>query len=87
MGIASALTSAGSFIYRADVGAGLVEHELDHLLIGRFDGDPTPAASEVVEWRWSSLDDIGRDLAEHPGSYAAWFPAALDALAHRRSIA
>lgn len=80
MGIACGLTPAGSFIYRADVGNGLVEHELDHLLIGRFDGDPLPAQSEVVEWRWSSLEDVRRDLAEHPEIYTAWFPDALTAL-------
>ena len=80
MGIACGLTPAGSFIYRADVGSGLVEHELDHLLIGRFDGDPLPAKSEVVEWRWTSLEDVRRDLAEHPEIYTAWFPDALTAL-------
>ena len=79
MGITCALTQAGSFIYRANVDAGLVEHELDHLLIGRFDGDPVPTASEVVEWKWSSLDEVKRDLGENPDAYAAWFPAALNA--------
>lgn len=80
MGIVCELSPAGSFIYRANVGSGLIEHELDHLLIGRFDGDPIPAQSEVVEWRWSSLDAVKRDLAEHPGLYAAWFTDALAAL-------
>lgn len=80
MGIACRLTPAGSFIYRADVGNGLVEHELDHLLIGRFDGDPAPAPSEVVEWRWSSLEDVRRDLTANPDIYTAWFPDALEAL-------
>ena len=80
MGIVCELTPAGSFIYRANVGSGLIEHELDHLLIGRFDGDPIPTHSEVVEWRWSSLDDVKRDLTEHPDVYAAWFANALAAL-------
>jgi len=80
MGVTCGLAPAGSFIYRADVGNGLVEHELDHLLIGRFDGDPRPALSEVVEWRWSTLEDIRRDLAAHPEIYTAWFPDALTAL-------
>ena len=79
MGVSCTLVPTGSFIYRADVGAGLVEHELDYLLIGTFDGDPIPAASEVIEWRWSSLDDVRRDLAQHPTAYAAWFPFALAA--------
>ena len=81
MGIFCTLTPATSFIYRADVGEGLVEHELDHLLIGRFDGEPHPSPDEVVEWEWSSLEDVQRDLAEHPDNYAAWFPAALEAFA------
>jgi isopentenyl-diphosphate delta-isomerase len=79
MGISCSLTEAGSFIYRADVGAGLVEHELDHLLVGRFDGGPAPAENEVVEWRWSSLEEVKGDLAAHPDLYAAWFPHALEA--------
>ncbi len=85
MGISCTLMPATSFIYRADVGAGLIEHELDHLLIGRFDGDPHPATEEVVEWRWWSLDEVTRDLGAHPDAYAAWFPAALEAFAARRS--
>lgn len=80
MGISCALAAAGSFIYQADVGAGLVEHELDHLLIGRFDGRPQPARREVAEWRWSSLEDVRRDLVERPDAYAAWFGDALSAL-------
>lgn len=85
MGIACPLTATTAFIYRADVGAGLVEHELDHLLVGRFDGEPHPAAEEVVEWRWSAIDDVQRDLAEHPEQYAAWFPAALEAFRSSRT--
>jgi isopentenyl-diphosphate delta-isomerase len=80
MGIACELKAAGSFIYRADVGSGLIEHELDHLLIGRFDGEPVPTTSEVVEWRWSSLAEVRSDLAARPDAYAAWFPDALNAL-------
>jgi isopentenyl-diphosphate delta-isomerase len=84
MGIVCDLESAGWFIYRADVGSGLIEHELDHLLIGRFDGDPAPTKSEVVEWQWSSLDQVRHDLAAHPEAYAAWFPDALRALERSR---
>jgi isopentenyl-diphosphate delta-isomerase len=86
MGIACELRPAGSFIYRADVGSGLVEHELDHLLIGRFDGEPVPTRSEVVEWRWSSLEDVKTDLAARPSEYAAWFPDALAALERRLGL-
>jgi len=85
MGVSCELRPAGSFLYRADVGEGLVEHELDHLLIGRFDADPVPTPGEVVEWRWSSLEDVKRDLAAQPDAYAAWFPAALEAFERRQT--
>jgi isopentenyl-diphosphate delta-isomerase len=39
MGIDAPVEAVTSFVYRAhDDGTGLTEHELDHVLIGRFDG-------------------------------------------------
>jgi len=41
MGIQTSLRSLGSFLYRAeDAESGLVEHELDHILVGVSDEDP-----------------------------------------------
>ena len=51
MGIdAPALTVAGRFVYRAQLDAGLVEHELDHVVVGRWSGMPNPDAGEVSSW-------------------------------------
>jgi isopentenyl-diphosphate delta-isomerase len=80
MGIDCDLCAAGSFLYRADVGAGLVEHELDHLFVGQFDGVPSPEENEIVEWQWVSPNDIELDLIANPERYAAWFAPALAAL-------
>src|SRR4029079_1891210 len=80
MGVDCELRDVGAFLYRADVGAGLVEHELDHLMIGRFDGVPSPDENEVAEWRWASPHDIERDLIANHERYAAWFAPALAAL-------
>jgi len=44
---------AGTFVYRAEVG-GLVEHEYDHVFVGRHETDPLPDPAEVSEWRWQS---------------------------------
>ena len=80
MGIDCELKEAGTFLYRASVGAGLLEHELDHLFVGRFDGAPLPDETEVAEWRWVSIDDVHTDLITNAESYAAWFAPALAAL-------
>jgi isopentenyl-diphosphate delta-isomerase len=58
----------------------LIEHEYDHVLVGRFDGTPAPNPQEVDDWRWVNLDVAITDLATHPRHYSAWFPIALEKL-------
>lgn len=76
MGIECSLHSAGSFVYRAQLGE-LVEHEYDHVFAGRLDGDPRPDPAEVAEWRWMSPDELARDLETHPERYTVWVAKAL----------
>jgi isopentenyl-diphosphate Delta-isomerase len=85
MGFGCELRTLTSFVYRADVGKGLVEHEYDHVLVGRFDGAPAPDPGEVEEWRWVRMNSLAGEIAEHDDRFAAWFPIALDELrAHTR---
>lgn len=80
MGLECALTPAGTFTYRSDVGGGLVEHELDHVFIGRSTREPVPNPSEVREYRWAHLDDIVREMRERPNDFVAWLAPAMAAL-------
>lgn len=77
MGFDCRLRTIGSFVYRADVGGGLVEHEYDHLLLGRWNGAPTPAPEEVGDWRWVGLPALRRRVAESPDRFTYWLRAAL----------
>lgn len=73
LGIADvALQHAFTFVYRADVGEGLVEHELDHVLFGRYAGPVHPDAQEVSDIRWVELEELSLGLLEHPERYTAW---------------
>src|SRR4051812_14671654 len=72
MGIDAELTLSFAFIYRAELGNGLVEHELDHVFVGRYDSDPAPDRHEVGGWRWTSLDDLSADATVHSERYTAW---------------
>ncbi|NIP82059.1 MAG: NUDIX domain-containing protein, partial [Gemmatimonadetes bacterium] len=74
---------AGSILYRAEVGGGLVEHEYDHLLLGRWDGTPEPDPDEVAGWRWVALDDLRDELARAPSRFTYWFKAAFRELDDR----
>jgi isopentenyl-diphosphate Delta-isomerase len=80
MGFHCPLEVAFSFTYHADVGDGLIEHEYDHVFIGRFDGEPAPDAAEVDDWRWITCDELQREMRERPGHFTFWFHVAFDEL-------
>jgi isopentenyl-diphosphate delta-isomerase len=73
MGFDCELQELFSFIYRAELEGNLVEHELDHVLVGRFDGEPEPDAGEVEAWEWVRADELRDMMAEHPDRYTYWF--------------
>lgn len=77
MGFDTELRELFTFIYKATSENGLTEHELDHVLVGRFDGDPQPNPEEADEWKWISLEEIERDVRENPDNYTPWFRIAL----------
>jgi isopentenyl-diphosphate delta-isomerase len=73
MGFDCDLEEAFSFVYRTELGEGLVEHEYDHVFLGRWDGTPDPAPGEVEEWRWLSAGDLRTAIDRHPEDYTYWF--------------
>jgi isopentenyl-diphosphate delta-isomerase len=81
MGVRVPLSRAFRFRYRTPVDRGLIEHEVDHVFVGHFDGEPSPDANEVAAWAWVPLVELGADLARHPTRYAAWLPFLLVELA------
>ena len=83
MGFDCALEPVAAFEYRLHVDAGLVEHEYDHVFLGRYDGNPVPDPQEVEAWRWASPDNILADHAARPNVYTGWFGPALHTLLAR----
>ncbi|MGC8851384.1 MAG: isopentenyl-diphosphate Delta-isomerase, partial [Candidatus Micrarchaeia archaeon] len=55
MGFDCPLKEVFSFVYQVKFENGLFEHELDHVYIGKFDGDPKPNPAEVMDWKWVDL--------------------------------
>lgn len=80
MGVRCALRPAFSRVYRAELigPEPLVEHELDHVFVGRFDGEPIPAAAEVSGWEWIDADVLRADLRARPERYTPWFQIFAD---------
>ena len=86
MGIRAPLEQAATFTYRAELAHGLVEHEVDHLFVGRWNGKPNPNPAEVAEWKWMNLAALGTDLAANPRAYVSWLPHVLHAAARSLGV-
>ena len=78
MGIDCELRRAFGFLYRAEFDNRLVEHEYDHVFVGRFDGVPAPDASEVEAWRWLSVRQLRWELKGRPEEYSYWLSVVLN---------
>lgn len=73
MGFQTELKELFSFIYKAPFDNGLTEHELDHVMIGYYEGEPSINPEEVEAWKWMKPEDIRLDIQKSPESYTAWF--------------
>lgn len=78
MGFNTPLKETGSIIYKAPFDNGLTEHELDHILIGNFNGIPEINQAEVSSWKWMTLEQIQKDIRINPEDYTAWFKIIID---------
>jgi isopentenyl-diphosphate delta-isomerase len=70
--------------YRAEVSNNLIEDEVVHVFVGRYDGPVSPNKDEVSEWKAMSLPELVADQSSHPEAYAVWFRHYLRA--HRPAI-
>lgn len=77
LGFSTRLQQIGTWYYRAEVGNGLIEHELDHLFTGTWSGDPAPDPAEVSETKWVRIDELLAEIATYPERFSAWFPQIL----------
>uniref|UniRef100_UPI003562ADB2 isopentenyl-diphosphate Delta-isomerase n=1 Tax=Muriicola sp. TaxID=2020856 RepID=UPI003562ADB2 len=73
MGFQTELRELFSFIYKAPFDNGLTEHELDHVMLGQYEGEPEINTEEVASWKWMTPEDIKRDIERAPETYTAWF--------------
>ncbi len=77
MGFDCDFKEAFTFIYKSDVGQGLIEHEFDHVFIGTSDTKPIPNPEEVGDYKYVSLAFLKKDLKENSDQYTVWFRIAI----------
>lgn len=77
MGFDCELTERFSFVYQTPFDNGLSEHELDFVYTGTFDETPLINPSEVTSYRWITLENLIREVHEHPERFTSWFQIIL----------
>lgn len=78
MGFTTDLKDTMAFIYKAPFDNGLTEHEFDHILVGNFNDVPNLNPREVSAWKWMTLEDVQKDMRNHPERYTEWFKIIFD---------
>ncbi|MDT7827807.1 isopentenyl-diphosphate Delta-isomerase [Pricia sp. S334] len=73
MGFSVKLDELFFFIYKAPFDNGLTEHEYDHVMIGRYNGEPKINPAEVADWKWMDPEAVKDDIEARPEHYTAWF--------------
>lgn len=78
MGFEVDLDEKFHFVYKAEFDNGLTEHELDHVMVGYYNGEPTINPEEVASWKWIDMEVLQQDIKDHPQDYTAWFKIIFD---------
>ncbi|NIF06392.1 isopentenyl-diphosphate Delta-isomerase [Chryseobacterium sp. Tr-659] len=77
LGIETELSEKFNFIYKADVGGNLWEHELDHVFTGNYNHEFQLNPDEVSEVRFISMEKLDQELKDHPENFTEWFKIIL----------
>jgi isopentenyldiphosphate isomerase len=78
MGFVCDLTHQFTFEYRAELGNGLIEHEVDHVFSGHYEGSVSPDPGEVAEYQYIEVDELARQIQAHPERFTPWLKTVWD---------
>ncbi len=71
------LREVASFVYHAEFDNGLIEHEFDHVVVGRCTRELDLNPAEASDARWISFGALAAELMNEPRKFAVWAPIAL----------
>ncbi len=61
------------FNYFSKYAEDLFEYEIDHVLVGEYDGNFVLNKEEVNDMKWVNFETLAKDMIENPQKYATWF--------------
>ena len=86
MGFTCDLSPAFGFVYRSEFRNGLIEHEYDHVVMGHWNGTPSPNPEEVADWRWVAPDALAGELLSERQRFTPWFLLAYTEILTRKVV-
>jgi len=87
MGFRALVKPLFRFLYRAELAPAMVEHELDHVFVGAFEGSPAPDPAEVADWKWMEFGALREAAARQPQTFTAWLRILLGDAGHVEALA
>lgn len=64
--------------YKLQTNEKIIEHELNHVYIGKYNFDPEINTKEIEDYKWISINELKRDVKENPKKYVWWFKLILN---------
>ena len=83
MGFECELKKKFSFVYELHVGNGLIEHEFDTILIGKYDDKITLNSEEVEDTKWIKMDNLVTDIKNNPNHYTNRLKVMLERMGYK----
>jgi isopentenyl-diphosphate delta-isomerase len=67
------------FQYSArDETSSLIEDELLHVFVGRWEGEPQPDPHEIGAWRWITAEAMRAEMKASPDAFTPWLGMILE---------
>jgi isopentenyl-diphosphate delta-isomerase len=81
LGLKADLHHIGTVEYKTEVTENLTEWEIDHLFLGRYNGQTLSLnPAEVSDIRWITIDKLLKNLEEEPKHFTPWLAFILPQL-------
>ena len=78
MGMRCDLNFRFSFIYRAELANGLIEHEFDHVYFGESNDEPILNTEEAENFKYENIYTLISNVKKNGSEYTEWFKICLE---------
>ena len=83
MGFDCEINKEFDFIYKKQLDKGLTEHELDHVFIGKYEGEVKFNPEEVNAYSYKPVQEVLSEVLRFPKKYTEWFKICLNEVVKR----